>query len=66
MVIRATKKEIVKTLRKMEEKYGLKKGVLSEVYHEEADVVFMGRRRDILKQVRKIVKGSILPKGEKE
>jgi hypothetical protein len=54
-MIRASKREIEETLREMEEKYGIGEGILSEIYDEESRVVFMGVRRNIKKNVRKIV-----------
>lgn len=62
--MRATKKEIERTLKKVEKKYGLRKGILSEIYDEEARVVFLGRRRNILKNIRRIVMDGLVKEGE--
>ena len=55
MPMRVAKKEIAGTLRDMEEKHGLREGVLTRVYEEESRVVFMGVRRNVLKNIRRIV-----------
>ena len=62
--MRATKVEIEETLKKMERKHKLRKGVLSEIYDEEARVVFLGRRRNIFKNIRRIVKDGLAGREE--
>jgi len=52
--MRKMRREIEEILRKMEDKHNLNKNVLSQIYDEEANVVFMGKRRNILKRVRRI------------
>jgi len=53
--LRPSKKLIEKTLSEAEEKFNLKKDALIDVYREEARVVFLGKRRNIMKNLRKIV-----------
>ena len=47
--------EIEKLFAEIEQSLGIRKGTLSEVYKAEARVVFLGRRRNIIPDIRKIV-----------
>lgn len=55
------KNEIIKALEEAEKKYGLKLGTLNAIYDEEARVVFMGKRRNIFTNLRKILDDAKVP-----
>jgi len=54
-----TKKIIESTLAEAEQKYNLNPGLLSSIYNAEASVVFLGLRRGIIKQLRRIIQKAL-------
>jgi len=64
--VRPSKEEIEKILRKTELKHDIKEGILSEIYIAEAKVVFLGKRRNIINALRKIVQNSLKNGGYSE
>jgi hypothetical protein len=57
--MRVAIREIEKLFGEIEQAHGIKKGILSEIYKAEARVVFLGRRRNILPDIRKIVQEAL-------
>ena len=57
--MRLAQKTIEIALEKAEIEHGLKKGVLSEIYNAEARVVFLGLRRGITKDLRRIIQTAV-------
>lgn len=55
IVMRASKKEIIRVLNQAEVEKNLGKDILVKIYEAEARVVFMRRRSSILKELRSIV-----------
>ena len=58
MNMRVAKKTIEDVLAKAELKYDLKKGILLKIYDAEARVVFLGLRRGISKDLRRIIQNA--------
>ncbi len=55
--------ELEKLFREIEKNHNIKLGTLSEIYNAEARVVFLGKRRNIITDLRPIVTNAWL--GEK-
>jgi len=55
IVMRASKKEIIRVLNQAEVEKNLGKDILVKIYEAEARVVFMRRRSSILKELRSII-----------
>lgn len=64
--MRASKEEIEKIFRKTELEHNIREGILSEIYSAEARVVFLGKRRNIINSLRKIVQNSLKNGGYSE
>jgi len=58
--MRPSKKHIQEILSQAEDKHGLRKNVLIEIYDAESQVVFMGRRRGISDKLRRIIENAAL------
>jgi len=58
--------EIEKIFREIEGNHKIKKGTLSEIYRAEARVVFLGKRRNIQPDLRKIVLNALEEGGDSE
>jgi hypothetical protein len=52
--MRPTRNDLNSVFRDLEQKHSLKPGTLFRIYQREADVVFLGKRRNILKNLRGI------------
>lgn len=58
--MRIAKKTIENVLSKAENEFELNKGILLSIYEAEARVVFLGLRRGITKDLRRIIQNSVL------
>jgi len=58
--------EIEKIFLEIETSHKIKKGTLSQIYRAEARVVFLGRRRNIQPDLRKIVLNALEEGGDNE
>ena len=57
--MRVAKKTIDETFSKAENQFEIKKGLLSSIYEAESRVVFLGLRRGITRDLRRIIQESI-------
>ena len=64
--MRVAIQEIEKIFHEIEQKHKLKKDTLSEIYKAEARVVFLGRRRNIQPDLRRIVLNASTESGANE
>ncbi len=58
--------EIEKIFREIEATRNIKEGTLSEIYKAEGRVVFLGKRRNIQPDLRKIVLNALEESGDNE
>ena len=58
--MRIAKKTIENVLAKAENEFELNKGILLSIYEAEARVVFLGLRRGITKDLRRIIQYSVV------
>lgn len=61
--MRPSKEEVERIFRETESKYNIKEGILSQIYIAESKVVFLGKRRNIITALRKIVQNALKDGG---